>query len=335
MPHLAAEFNDGHIATANVDTVASARHRLRHKPQWVASFDQRERSIARKATQMSPKRFATWLRTLTDRISDDNLTEQRTEQDRNSFRSYTGSDGRWHARLDLDAVSGEKIQNAIDAEARSIAKQRSEAGDTAVHHGENLNSAAFMSLIDSGNGAKGRPSIHVVVDRETLSNRVWDGTIKHTGAGTSLPLSAIRQMLCDAWITHTVLGPSGRALAVGRSHRTATDAQRAALRVMYPTCALCDVRFDHCEMHHIIEWEHGGPTDLSNLIPLCTVHHEQVHKGWRLELDDERNLAVSRPDGRLWKSIPLPSTAPTRNRNRRRRSSDTKRHHERRLITAE
>ena len=164
---------------------------------------------------------------------------------------------------------------------------------------------------------------------------MWDGTIKHTGAGTSLPLSAIRQMLCDAWITHTVLGPSGRALAVGRSHRTATDAQRAALRVMYPTCALCDVRFDHCEMHHIIEWEHGGPTDLSNLIPLCTVHHEQVHKGWRLELDDERNLAVSRPDGRLWKSIPLPSTAPTRNRNRRRRSSDTKRHHERRLITAE
>ena len=335
MPHVAARFIDGHIATANMDAIASARHRLRHEPDWVATFDQREQSIARKATRMNPKRFATWLRTFTDRISDDNMTEQRTEQERNSFRSYTGADGRWHARLDLDAFAGEKVQNAIDTEARSIAKQRSDAGDTTVHHGENLNSSAIMSLIDSGIGEKGRPSIHVVVDRETLRHGVWDGTLKHTGAGNSLPLSQIRQMLCDAWITHTVLGPSGRALAVGRSHRTATDAQRAALRVMYHSCALCDVRFDHCEMHHIIEWEHGGPTDLGNLIPLCTVHHERAHQGWRLELNEERTLTVLRPDGRLWKSLPLPSTAPTRTRNRHLRTRDTRKRHERRLITTE
>ncbi|NNE95643.1 MAG: DUF222 domain-containing protein [Acidimicrobiales bacterium] len=332
MPAVAAGFMGGAIATANIDAIAAARHRLRHNPSWVTALDGRDRSLARKAARMNPKRFAGWLRTVTDRISDDGITDQASAEEKNSFRSYTSSDGRWHGRLNLDAVSGEKVQNAIDAQARSIAKQRSDAGDT-VHHGEQLNAAAICSLIDSGNVKKGRPSIQVIVDRDTLTGGVWDGTVKHTGAGTNLPLSQLQQMLCDAWITHTVLGPSGRALAVGRSHRTATDAQRTALRIMYPTCALCDVRFDYCEIHHIIEWEHGGPTDLNNLIPLCTVHHERVHKGWQLRLDGERTLTIGRPDGRTWKTIPLPSATPARTRQRQRRHR--KNRHERSLTTTE
>jgi hypothetical protein len=283
---------------------------------------------------MNPRRFSTWLRALTERISDDGETEQHSEDGRNSLRTWTNGDGRWQARLDLDAVSGEQVQNAIDAEARSITKHRIDAGET-QHHGEHLNSSALMSLIESGNGTKGRPSIHVIVDRDTVNYGVWDGTIKHTGAGNDLPLSQIRRMLCDSWITHTVLGPSGRALAVGRSHRTATDAQRAALRVMYPSCALCDVRFDHCEIHHIIEWERGGPTDLNNLIPLCTVHHERVHKGWHLELDDQRDLSAFRPDGRWWKTVALPSTAPARARAHHRHHLKKRHHHDRSLTTIE
>ncbi len=185
----------------------------------------------------------------------------------------------------------------------------------------------------SGNSAKGRASINVVCDLDTLGSGTWDGTVKRTGAGNDIPLSDLRRLLCDAWITHTVLGPSGKALAVGRSYRTATDAQRAALRVMYQTCALCDVRFDHCEIHHIIEWEHGGPTDLNNLIPLCGVHHERVHHtGWQIALDDQCNLTVTKPDGQIWKTIPLPSAAPTRDRNNERKRKQA---HERQPNTTE
>jgi hypothetical protein len=328
LPAVSAGFMGGSIATANIDAIASARHRLRHQPHWLSAFDDRDCSIARKAARLNPRRFGTWLQELTDRISDDGQTEHRTEQRKNSFRTWTNSAGRWQARLDLDAVSGEMVQNAIDAEARSLAKQRSDAGET-VHHGDHLDSAAVTSLLQSGNDAKGRPSIHVVIDRDTLIGGAWEGTIKRTGAGNNLPLSQIRQMLCDSWITHTVLGPSGRALAVGRSHRTATDAQRAVLRVMYPTCAMCEVRFDHCEIHHIISWEHGGPTDVDNLIPLCGVHHERVHKGWHIELSHNRELNVFRPNGRQWKTTPLPSAAPTWARNQHRKR------HERQRTTTE
>jgi hypothetical protein len=39
-----------------------------------------------------------------------------------------------------------------------------------------------------------------------------------------------------------------------------------------------------CDVHHVIPWSRGGPTDLGNLVPLCPRHHTAVHAGvWRVE----------------------------------------------------
>ncbi len=151
LPSLTRGFLAGTIPTASLDAVVSARHRLRHNPQWQQTFDDRDGSITRKAARMNPKRFSSWLREFTERISDDGQTEQKSQADKNSFRSWTSADGRWQARLDLDPLAGEKLQSAIDAEARSLAKQRSDAGEP-VHHGEHLNSEALTSLLESANG---------------------------------------------------------------------------------------------------------------------------------------------------------------------------------------
>jgi hypothetical protein len=32
----------------------------------------------------------------------------------------------------------------------------------------------------------------------------------------------------------------------------------------------------HCDAHHIVPWQEGGPTDLGNLVPLCRVHHTLI-----------------------------------------------------------
>ena len=89
-------------------------------------------------------------------------------------------------------------------------------------------------------------------------------------------------------------------LDLGRSTRLASRAQRRALRAMYRCCAVpgCDVRFDHCTMHHVVWWRHGGTSDLDNLLPLCTRHHGNVHHdGWELRLGPQRRLTVTLPDG--------------------------------------
>ena len=69
---------------------------------------------------------------------------------------------------------------------------------------------------------------------------------------------------------------------------------------MYRTCAFegCEVPFHRCEIHHIVPWERGGPTDLDNLIPLCSRHHHVVHElGWKLRLEADRTLVIVQPDG--------------------------------------
>lgn len=97
-----------------------------------------------------------------------------------------------------------------------------------------------------------------------------------------------------------ILGEDGVPINVGRTHRTATRAQRRALRTIYRHCAHhgCDVTFDRCEIHHIDWYEHGGNTDLANLLPLCSRHHHLVHEGgWTLHLTPDRTLTITRPDG--------------------------------------
>jgi 5-methylcytosine-specific restriction protein A len=33
-----------------------------------------------------------------------------------------------------------------------------------------------------------------------------------------------------------------------------------------------------CDVHHLVPWEQGGPTDLWNLALLCRRHHVAVHE---------------------------------------------------------
>jgi hypothetical protein len=110
-----------------------------------------------------------------------------------------------------------------------------------------------------------------------------------------------------------VVDEHDQPLSVGRRHRTATDAQWAALRTVYRSCAWdgCDRPLNHCQAHHITEWNRGGPTDLANLVPLCTHHHHLVHEGrWRIKLLPNRSLHITRPDGRDHATTSPPTRTP-------------------------
>jgi hypothetical protein len=47
-------------------------------------------------------------------------------------------------------------------------------------------------------------------------------------------------------------------------------------------------------------WENGGPTDLANLVPLCSRHHHLVQEGgWKLTIGPDRTLTIAYPDGSI------------------------------------
>ena len=77
---------------------------------------------------------------------------------------------------------------------------------------------------------------------------------------------------------------------------------------MHRTCAHpdCTVGFSACRIHHVRWWwEHWGPTDIDNLIPLCERHHHEVHEGgWGLSMTPDRVATWTRPDGTVfWTAV--------------------------------
>jgi hypothetical protein len=72
----------------------------------------------------------------------------------------------------------------------------------------------------------------------------------------------------------------------GRRKRVATDPQRRAASRRDKGCVLpgCTVPPDRCQVHHATQiWDHGGLTDLDDLVLLCLWHHHLIHEDrWTL-----------------------------------------------------
>jgi hypothetical protein len=132
-----------------------------------------------------------------------------------------------------------------------------------------------------------------------------------TVAGRPAGDATVRFGLCCAAVTPVLVqqDPAGflgriadtpaEPLAVGRSVRLATAAQRRALRVRDGGCAIpgCGVAAPYTQPHHVVSWAMDGPTDLDNLVSLCWVHHRQTELGrWTFT---RRHAGDPQPPGAL------------------------------------
>jgi hypothetical protein len=203
--------------------------------------------------------------------------------------------------LELDPERDTILWTAISAAIKQL-RQQPQHANTPWHQ---LEVEALLAACSGGAGVAGErvPSLIVLCDLDTLRNGVHANTVCETEDGTPLPVEVIRRLACQAEIIPVVLNGRGEALAVGRAQRLATPAQRAALRAMHRTCigATCTVPFDACQIHHVIPWDQGGPTDLENLAPLCNRDHHRVHEGgWTLTITPDRIATWTRPDGTVF-----------------------------------
>jgi 5-methylcytosine-specific restriction protein A len=127
-----------------------------------------------------------------------------------------------------------------------------------------------------------------------------------TGTGAELdhvgPVSAEvdRRLACDASVMRVVLSGRSEPLDVGRRTPVISPALRRAVIARDHHCRFgtCDRPAAWCDVHHVVPWSEGGPTDLANLTLLCRRHHRMVHPPgrFRLVLEDGRPV-VYRPDG--------------------------------------
>ena len=299
LPSFEDALTAGAVSAGHVDAIANATRNL--DDDLLAEFHSSEADLLADASKHGVDVFERGCRDLAKHLvahstaaSDADELEQ--QRQRSTVKRWTDKQtGMCHTHLELDPVRDRALWAAIDA---SRAKLRQQDGNQRTPWPQLEVNAVIAAIGGSGDRI---PEIIALIDHRSLLEGAHANTICETDNGIPLPISTVRRLCCDAEILPVVLGGNGEVLDVGRSRRTATRAQRRALRAMHRTCAHpdCTVTFDACRIHHVTAWlQPAGDTDIDNLVPLCETHHHSVHEGgWKLTMTPDRTATWTRPDG--------------------------------------
>lgn len=280
-----------------------------------------EAGLIAAAKSQTPEEFGEALSDWERAVShDEGLGDDVRRRQGRSVKLFDGGDNMTVMSGRLDAESSQIVASAFDqiiaemwrAENRKSEEDHLPASESksGIRHADALVEMARRALnVTPQVARKTRQGVGVLIDYHTLTSGLHDHSVCETGAGVPIAAATARRIACDAGIVPIVLSGSGQPLDVGRAKRLATAGQRVALRAVHSTCAAkgCDMPFAWCEIHHIVAFEFFGPTDLNNLVPLCSRHHHLIHDGgWELFRDplnpinvtftraDEQHVALSR-----------------------------------------
>lgn len=306
-PKVSKAVNSGEANPENVDTVARLSGRL-SDPEHLKKLRALDSEVAANVIGMSPELFAGWYRKKLQTIeADGGLSEFERQRAASRLSLEWGSTKMLHANGEFDPEWGEIIQERIRKEARRLAKAD---GKPMSDHYQAQALAEICGLQTGTNGLTGpTAAISVLIDKRTMTSGPHPGTVSETQSGQPIPPQTVGRLACDAAVTAIEIDGTGQELRVGYTSRTATPAQRKALRALYRVCPLDGVTsFDRCEIHHVNFFSSGnGPTDIENLLPISKRSHHQLHEGgWHLKLNPDRSLIFTSPDGKHNRTIPPP-----------------------------
>ncbi|HET9692128.1 MAG TPA: HNH endonuclease signature motif containing protein [Acidimicrobiales bacterium] len=149
--------------------------------------------------------------------------------------------------------------------------------------------------------AADRHMVHHLLDHATGDASLLDGTPED--------VATLAAVCCDAThVTHLVDPTTAEPLALGRARRTWSTAQRRAIAVRDGgRCRWPGFEHRTTDVRHVLPWEHGGGTDVTNGALVCPRHHTLTHAGWTTTGTATEALTWHAPDG-----TPIGSTAPLR-----------------------
>jgi Domain of unknown function (DUF222) len=305
MPTLGEGLSTGAITADHVDAVAQALARL--EPDERARLADEADWIKQAASRSTPEQLTKLLQQRARQLSADDGIARLERQRRNIYLRWwlDKNSGMLNFHGEFDPESGAIFTGRVRRMVEALFHDKvPDTCPTDERKQDHLRALALLKLTEgeTTGASSTRADLVVVIDFETLLNGVHANSRIDVESGVELPIETIRRMACLANIIPAVMGADGVVLDLGRSQRVANAHQRRALQVMYATCAVhgCDVAAHDCQPHHIAYWgKHHGPTDIANLIPLCSRHHHFVHEGgWMLSLNPTtRYLTVTLPDG--------------------------------------
>ena len=177
---------------------------------------------------------------------------------------------RFNISVDTDAATGAIIEAAL-TEARDALFQRGQTDVAWLDAFREVCERSLDSVIEPSRRDRFRINIHL--DTGATTPEATDAT------GWRLPDAVRRHLTCDGLLS-PVFTDKGMPISVGRTQRIVPDRTRRQVVLRDGGCGVIGCT-DHMfiEIHHIIHWQDGGPTDTWNLICLCPHHHRLHHRG--------------------------------------------------------
>lgn len=252
-PTLRATFGRGELSFEQVYEVATKA------PAWA---DGRVTEFATLATVPQLRRV------LRDEFFDGDPDEPeppaRDDRERCSFG--WDDDSRFHLSAAGDADGGATVEAALN-EARDALFH---GGDETVTWWDALVAVCGRSLSTASPERRERFKTYLHVDVETGRSQLTNGVV--------LPSRVRDYLLCDTQV-QPVWERDNTPFGVGRSMRVIPDRTRRIVEFRDQGCVVPGCNARHVEIHHIIHWTAGGPTETWNLVSLCRKHHKLHHRG--------------------------------------------------------
>jgi hypothetical protein len=233
--------------------------------------------------------------------------EEAQDADRSRFLSwwYFDDGRRFGLEGELPAAQGAVVAKALERLADELPAMPGEEG---VVCADARRADALVALCSSGIATDADPDRATVVVHAQLDALVSEGRgCELEGGGVIHPQTA-RRLLCTGRVQAVIEDEAGRPVGLGRTSREPSAWMMRHLRYRDHEC-----RFPGCgarrftQAHHIVWWERGGPTDLDNLVLVCTFHHKLVHEyGWAVSRDADDAVRWFRPDGSRYHARPGP-----------------------------
>ena len=299
MPDVHSALASGVVSAGHVDAIARAAAQL--EPDTRAALAEAAPALVDAAAASSVEWFERHVRELARRLdADDGLRQAERVRKARFLRRWTDREtGLCHTHVALDPEADARLSAMLDA-AVAAEKAKPEVEPRTF---DQLRADAFVTLATGARTSGHRPAeVSVLIDHETYLGHLHDHSSAKPTDGQ--PLSpATRSGASPATPTSspsssTPTAPSSTTDEPDESPPPTNDEPCGS---MHRTCGHpgCDVRFNDCQIHHVIEWiKQRGPTDLDNLFPLCHTHHHTSHEGgWHLTLRPDRTITLRRPDG--------------------------------------
>ena len=214
-----------------------------------------------------------------DQSTDDGQTLLDRQRQRRTARIFESPEsGMFVLNAQFDQVTGARIATALTAKEREL--WHSEDPKARRTPQQRMADALDELICEPGNGNKQGTNLLVLADFDVIKQQLVNARLAD---GTPIPVKTLLDLALEANILPGIFDAKTQEMWLGRTRRTASEAQRMVLIARDEHCIGCECNPLWCRSHHIVWWSKGGPTDLDNLLLVCDGCHKKIHlHGWQV-----------------------------------------------------